>query len=295
MIPAVPAKSLLSARYEGGWFGANHTMNLYRGCCHGCIYCDSRYERYNVADFDTVHQKENALALLENELRRLRRTGTVISGAMSDCYNPFEGQLLLMRGALRLFREYHFGVAIDTKGDLVLRDIDLLQQIGNENTACVGVTITTPDDALAAKIEPYAPPSSRRFAVIRALSDAGIDAGVLLMPVLPFITDDGAALLQLVRMARDAGAKWIYPGGDFCVTLRQNQRVYFLDRADAAFPGMKSRYIAAYGDAAYCHPPGAGALYRAFTDACQEAGLLHDMADITPYVERRRPVQTSLL
>ena len=149
----VPAKSILSNRYENGWFGSNYTMNLYRGCCHGCIYCDSRSECYHVENFDTVRAKENALQILENELRTKRKKGWIISGSMSDSYNPFERQEGLTRGALELIERYQYGAIIDTKSDMVVRDMDLLQGISRHHPAIVNFTITTADDTLCRHIE----------------------------------------------------------------------------------------------------------------------------------------------
>ena len=112
----IPAKQILSRNRSTAWFGTDYTMNLYRGCCHGCIYCDSRSACYGIEDFGRVRAKENALALLRDELRRKVRPGIVGMGSMSDPYNPFEGELQLTRHALELLDAYGFGAAIATKG-----------------------------------------------------------------------------------------------------------------------------------------------------------------------------------
>ena len=123
----IPAKQILSRNRSTAWFGTDYTMNLYRGCCHGCIYCDSRSACYGIEDFGRVRAKENALALLRDELRRKVRPGIVGMGSMSDPYNPFEGELQLTRHALELLDAYGFGAAIATKGDGITRDIDVLR------------------------------------------------------------------------------------------------------------------------------------------------------------------------
>lgn len=113
---SVPAKTIISGYYfDNSWFGNNYSMNIYKGCCHGCIYCDSRSDCYNIENFDEVRVKENVLILIERELKSKRKTGVIGTGAMSDTYNPFERKLKLTRGALKLENRYGFGISIATK------------------------------------------------------------------------------------------------------------------------------------------------------------------------------------
>ena len=154
----ISAKTILSGYAENNpWFGCNYNMNLYKGCCHGCIYCDSRSACYGVERFDEVRAKENALGTLARELRAKRRKGVVGMGAMSDPYNPFERTLELTRGALALLDRFGFGAALATKSDLVLRDTDVLQSIAAHSPTLVKITVTAADDALCRKVEPHAP------------------------------------------------------------------------------------------------------------------------------------------
>lgn len=202
----IPAKTILSGyREQREWFGCHYNMNLYRGCCHGCIYCDSRSECYGIQEFDRVRAKKDALYLLERELRARRRVGIIHTGSMSDPYNPFEKAECLTQQALEKIARYGFGVVIATKSDLVVRDIPILQRIRSQSPVAVHITITTAGDMLSEKIEPFAPPSSRRFEALRALSGAGITTGVLLMPVLPWITDDPQNIREIVQKAARAG------------------------------------------------------------------------------------------
>ena len=275
----VPAKTIVT-RVKNGWFGNDYNMNIYRGCCHGCIYCDSRSECYHIDDFDRVRVKENALAIIRDDLRRKVRTGVVGTGSMSDPYNPFEKELQLTRHALELLDAYGFGVDIATKSDLIVRDIDILTGIREHSPVLCKLTVTTADDALAARLEPHAPPPSARLTAIRRLSGSGLFAGILLMPVLPFLEDNEENVLEIVRRAAENGARFIYPA--FGVTLRQNQRVYFLDRLEEAFPGrgLKDTYIRRYGETYECRSPRAKALWEAFRQACDRCGLLYEMRDI---------------
>ncbi len=274
----VPAKTIVTRCKSTGWFGYAYNMNIYRGCCHGCIYCDSRSDCYRIDDFDTVRAKENALAVIRDDLRRKVRTGVVGTGAMSDPYNPFEAGELLTRHALELLNAFGFGVGIATKSDLILRDIDILQEIRTQSPVIAKLTVTTPHDALSAQIEPGAPVSSKRLQTVAALSNAGIFAGILLMPVLPFIEDDPADLLRLVDLAHQSGARFIYPG--FGVTLRQNQRLWYYSQLDARFPGLKEKYQRRYGDAYHCTIPNVRRVWAAFTARCDQYGILYKMQDI---------------
>ncbi len=253
-------------------------MNLYRGCCHGCIYCDSRSECYGIEEFDRVRVKENALEILRDELRRKIKTGVILTGAMSDPYNPFERKLELTRHALELVSAYEFGIGIATKSELILRDIDLFREIKEHSPVLLKITITTADDHLSRLIEPGVPPSSRRFEVIRELTDAGLFAGILMMPVLPFLEDNLENVLEIVKKASQCGARFIYPA--FGVTLRQNQREYYFKRLDQLFPGLSGRYQDRFGMNYECRSPNAKLLWSAFSKACDECGILYKMPDI---------------
>jgi DNA repair photolyase len=275
----IPAKTILSGYTTGdAWFGNNYTMNIYKGCCHGCIYCDSRSECYRVENFDEVRAKENALALLTYELKSKRRTGVIGTGGMSDPYNPFEKEFCLTKGALELMNAHRFGVSIATKSDLIARDIEVLKSIKTHSPVLIKFTITTANDMLCKKIEPNVAESSRRFSVIRKLSESGIFAGILLMPVLPFLEDNEDNISQIIRLAYENGAKFIYPA--FGVTLRQNQREWYYKKLDEHFPGMKQRYIDQFGNAYECHSPKAKVLMWLFQEECDKFNILYKMEDI---------------
>lgn len=275
----IPAKTIVSGYAKSNsWFGCNYNMNIYKGCCHGCIYCDSRSECYGVENFDEVRAKENALAVIERELKSKRKKGVIGTGAMSDPYNPFERELRLTRGALELINKYGFGVAAATKSNLVVRDIDVLKEIAKHSPVLIKLTVTAADDELCRKIEPHAPISSERFEAIRRLSDAGIFAGVLLMPVLPFIEGSAENIGGIIERAHKSGAKFIYPA--FGVTLRQNQRDWFYDRLDALFPGVKEKYIESFGNSYECRCPNQQELWELFRSECGKYGIIYRMDEI---------------
>ena len=282
----IPAKHILIRSKSTAWFGTDHTVNLYRGCCHGCLYCDSRSDWYRNPDFDRVTAKSDALRILRDELARKVRPAFIAMGAMSDPYNPFEEELLLTRHALELIDAYDCGVSVDTKSDLIVRDIDLYQSIQAHSPVICKLTVTTVDEDLAAKVEPRAPSPAQRLAAIRSLAQAGLFCGVLLMPVLPFLEDRPEQVLSVVDRSADAGAKFIYSG--FGVTMRQGQREYFLRELDRAFPGehLSRRYLARYGDRYRCPSPRARELWEVFAARCRERGLLYQMPHIVSAATR---------
>lgn len=275
----IPAKTIVTkTKSPDDWFGVDYNMNIYRGCSHGCIYCDSRSACYQNPDFGTVKVKENALQIIRDELRRKTRRGVVATGAMSDPYNPLEQRLCLTRKALELLSLYEFGVAIDTKSTLVTRDTDVLQEIRKKAPVLVKVTITTADAALGSKIEPHVADSIERFSAIRTLSNSGIFCGVLMMPILPFLNDTVENIRDIVCRAKDAGAKFIYPA--MGVTLREGNREYFYQKLDERFPGVKQKYMDLYGMQYVCTSPNAKRLWETFELQCERAHLLYEMKDI---------------
>ena len=276
----IEAKRILQRKRDKSWFGSSYNVNLYRGCPHGCIYCDSRSDCYHIPDFDRVTAKADALPLLRDELARKVRPAFISMGSMSDPYNPFEKELLLTRHALELIDAYDCGVSVDTKSDLIVRDIDLYQSIQTHSPVICKVTVTTADEELASKVEPRAPSPSRRLRAVEGLARAGIFCGVLLMPVLPFLEDRPEQVLEVVDRAADAGARFVYPG--FGVTMRQGQREHFLRQLDLAFPdqNLSQRYLARYGNRYQCPSPRARQLWEVFTRRCQDRGLLYQMPRI---------------
>lgn len=272
-------KSILSKeKYGADWYGIDYKMNLYRGCSHGCIYCDSRSNCYHIDNFDVPKGKENALAILENELSKKREKGVVGIGSMSDTYNPLEKEYEQTRGALKLLAKYGFGVSIDTKSDLILRDLDILKEINSKNNVIIKFTITTPNDELSKIIEPRVCVSSKRFAAIKTLADNGIFTGIMMNPVLPFITDSEDDIKKLVKLAHESGAKFIhsYMG----MTLRENQRDYYYEQLDKHFKGLKDKYIKYYGERYNCPVPNFKRLYKVLTNECDKYGILYNMKDI---------------
>jgi DNA repair photolyase len=282
MIKEIQAITLLArVKAPDDWFGLYYSMNLYRGCQHQCIYCDSRSECYQIEDFDhDVLVKANAIELLRKELAGKRVIGTIGTGSMNDPYMPLEAQVQLTRRALESIAEYGFPVHIITKSDLVLRDIDLLETISRKTYAAVTFTVTTADDALSKRLEPGAPPSSRRLAALQSLSQRGILTGLALMPVLPFIEDTEENIREIVHLAHASGAKYTLPA--FGVTLRDRQRLYYYDKLDRLFPGKRLLYEKSFGERYSAPACNARNLGRIFAELCRDLGLPTKMPVFTP-------------
>lgn len=276
----IKAKTIVTRTKTRDWFGTDYNMNIYRGCSHGCIYCDSRSSCYRIEDFDRVRAKENALEIIRDDLRRKVKTGVIATGAMSDPYNPFERRLELTRHALELIDAYGFGAAIATKSDLVKRDVDILSDISRHSPVIVKITVTTADDSLCQKIEPGVVSSSHRFSALKTLSENGIFAGILMMPLLPYLEDNEENVLAIIRLAAENGARFIYPA--FGVTLRDNQRDWYYRKLEELFPGggLKVRYGRRYGNAYYCGSDRRKQLRHVFSEECSRRGMLFEMKDI---------------
>ncbi len=261
------------------WFGLKYNLNLYRGCAHGCIYCDSRSSCYRIENFSDILVKFNAIELLKKELPAKRIKGTIGTGSMNDPYQPVEKQFQLTKQSLELMDKHGFSVHIITKSDLVLRDIDLLLEI-SKTYAAVTFTVITTDDKLAGIIEPGAPPPSKRLKAIEALSRAGIYTGITMMPLLPFITDTEENVKGIVRQAKDSGAKYIIPV--FGMSIRTGQREYYYQKLEEHFPGLKGRYEKSYGLQYQCPSPEHKRLSDIFTEECQRQGIRIGMEFFTP-------------
>jgi DNA repair photolyase len=272
MIRQIEAKVLLShVKQPDTWFGLKYNMNLYRGCQHRCIYCDSRSECYGIDGFDReVLVKANAIDLLRQELARKRVKGTIGLGAMNDSYMPLERELNLTGQALRVIAEFGFTVHLLTKSDLVLRDLDVLQEI-NSRFAAISFTVTTADDELGKKVEPGAPRVSRRFAAMRVLAGRGIRTGVAMMPILPFIEDNEQNILSIVRLTHEHGGVYIIPW--FGMSLRDRQRAHYYKALDELFPGLRAKYEARFGNRYGCPANNAGGLHEVFEEECATLGI----------------------
>ena len=274
------AKTLLSAvKQPETWFGLKYNMNLYRGCQHGCIYCDTRSECYGIDDLSDVAVKINALELLQDELRRKRVKGTIGFGSMNDCYQPLESNLELTRRALEIISRFRFPVHILTKSDLVQRDLDLLQRI-HQVYAAVSFTVTTADDALAHKVEPGAPLPSRRFAAMAQCAAAGILTGTMLMPVLPWLEDTEENVQAIVQRTAEAGGSYVVAA--FGMTLRDRQREYYYAQLDRLFPGLRQKYEQRFGGRYSCPANGAKQLEAVYYEACARYGIRTRIPLYTP-------------
>ncbi len=275
----VKTRTIMTKSEQGSlWFGIDYHMNLYRGCSYGCIYCDSRSDAYHIKNFDEIKSKENALQILEEELASKTQKGVVSFGTLSDPYNELEREYEITRGALKLILKYGFGVSIDTKSDLILRDIDLLKEIDKKNNVIIKISITTYNDELARILEPNVISSSKRFEVLKELRKNGIYAGVLMTPVLPFITDNISNIKEMVHLASKNNAKFIYT--KMGMTLRSNVHEYYYERIEKMYKGLSNDYKSVYGNNVVCNPLRYPDLLSVFVEECNQYHLLCDMSEI---------------
>jgi len=259
-------------------------MNIYRGCTHGCIYCDSRSTCYNMPhDFEDVLVKANAPQLLEQALKSKRKKIMVGMGSMSDPYMHCEKELLHTRKCLEIVDRYGFGFTLITKSDLVLRDLDLIKSINSKSKAVVQITLTTFDEKLCRILEPNVATTKQRFSALMKLKEAGIPTVVWLTPILPFINDTEDNLRGILDYCIQAGVKGIICF-DMGLTLREGNREYFYRKLDQHFPGMKQRYISAFGDSYYCTSPDNRKLMKIFRNVCKENGIMYNTEEIFDYL-----------
>ena len=271
----VEAKTLVSGR---------NGMNIYRGCAHGCVYCESRSACYQITHpFEDIEVKRNAPALLESVLQKRRKTCVISTGSMSDPYQPCEAELRLTRRCLELIDRYGFGASVITKSDLVLRDLDLFESIHRKAKSVLQMTMTVSDDELSRVLEPNVCPSSRRYEVLKAFQSRGIPGVVWLSPFLPFLTDTEENLRRLLDYCFSAGVKGIVCFG-IGLTLRQGNREYFYSQLDRHFPGLSDEYRKTYGSAYVVSSPRQDELMRLFHAECEKRGVLHDPEDCFRYI-----------
>lgn len=283
----VQAKGILSAK---------NGMNVYRGCLHGCIYCDARSDCYNMPhDFEDIEVKKNAPELLEAALRAKRRRCMIGTGAMCDPYIPIEKDLRITRRCLEIIDKYDFGAALLTKSDLVMRDIDLLEKINSKTKAVVQMTLTTADDELCRIVEPNVCVTSRRVEVLCEMKKRGIPTVVWLTPLLPFINDTVENLAKLLENIAEAGVYGIISFG-MGLTLRSGDREYFYAALDKHFPGLRQKYERYYGNSYELPSPNHEKLWRYFTEFCDKHGIVRNQNEVFSFLNTLdEPEQLTLL
>lgn len=271
----VVAKGILSAK---------NGMNLYRGCTHGCIYCDSRSTCYQMNHaFEDIEVKSNAMILLEESLKRKKHKCMIGTGAMTDPYIPLEETLKITRQSLELINQYEFGISIHTKSNRILRDLDLLKSINQKSKCIVQMTLTTYEEALCKLIEPNVSTTKERFETLKILRDHGIQTVVWLSPILPFINDTKENLMGILEYCKEAN---VY--GIICfnmgVTLREGNREYFYQMLDRHFKTLKERYIKFYGNSYELISPSNRQLMDIFHNFCKENQIVSDINTIFEYM-----------
>lgn len=271
----VNSKSILSAK---------NGMNLYRGCTHGCIYCDSRSDVYNMNHkFEDIEVKANSLELLKKALKSRRKKAMIGTGAMCDPYIPLEKDLRYLRQSLELIYKYGFGFTCITKSDLILRDLDLLKKINEKTKVVVQMTLTTADEDLCRILEPNVCTTKRRVEVLNILKEEGIPTVVWLCPILPYINDTEENITSILDMCIDADVKGILCFG-MGLTLRDGNRRYFYKKLDEHFPGLKDKYIKKYGNSYSIPSPNNDRLMEIFYKKTNSNNIMNGVDDIFEYL-----------
>lgn len=269
-----------------GILSAKNGMNIYRGCLHGCIYCDSRSLCYQMKHkFEDIEVKANAVELLENALRRKRNKCMIGTGAMSDPYMPIEEKLGNMRKCLEVIERYGFGVTMITKSTKVLRDLDLLKKINEKSKCVVQMTLTTYDEDLCRIVEPNVETTYERFRALEILRYNGIPTVVWLCPILPFINDTEENIRGILDYCVRAKVKGII-NFDMGVTLRDGNREYFYKKLDEHFPGLKEKYIRMYGNSYQLSSPNSRQLNMIYKSECIKNGIMCDVNECFEYLNK---------
>lgn len=281
-----------------GILSSKNVINLYRGCSHGCIYCDSRSKCYHMEhEFEDIEVKENAIELLEEALKRRRRKCIVSAGSMTDPYIPLETEICNVRKALSLIYEYGFGVTLITKSSRIIRDLDLLKKINDKTKCVVQMTLTTYDESLCRKIEPNVSTTHERFKALKKFREAGIPAVVWLSPILPYINDTEENINGILDLCIEAGVYGIICFG-MGVTLREGNREYFYRQLDSKFPGLKEKYIQQYGNQYIIESPINNKLMDLFNKKCSKNNIVHNNEQIFQFLntfeEKEKDVQLNL-
>lgn len=267
-----------------GILSAHNGMNIYRGCTHGCIYCDGRSKCYGFThDFEDVEVKQNAPELLEKALRSKRRTCMIGTGAMSDPYMHCEEQIGLTRRCLELINQYGYGVAVQTKSNRILRDLDLLKSINEQAKCVVQMTLTTYDEDLCRILEPNVSTTRERVEALKIFRDNGIPTIVWLSPILPYINDTRENIEGILDYCIQAKVYGIINFG-MGVTLREGDREYFYEALDRHFPGMKERYNHRYGYAYELPSDNNSELMKIFKETCQKNNIVYEVDKCFEYL-----------
>lgn len=267
-----------------GILSSNNGMNIYRGCTHGCIYCDSRSKCYGFThEFEDIEVKINAPQLLEKALKSKRKKCMIGTGAMCDPYLHIEENLKLTRKCLELIDQYEYGVAVQTKSTRVLRDMDLLKSINDKTKAVVQMTMTTYDETLCKILEPNVSTTKERFETLLQFKEAGIPTVVWLTPILPLINDTEENIREILEYCVEAGVKGIICFG-MGVTLRDGNREYFYKALDKHFPGIKNKYIRTYGNAYDIPSPNNENLLEIFKEVCVKNGMIYQIKECFQYL-----------
>jgi DNA repair photolyase len=266
-----------------------NVFNLYRGCEHGCVYCDTRSDCYEINhDLSDVEVKEDAEKILKNELRRKNKRVMLTTGSMCDPYTPLEKEIELTRRCLQIIEKHGFGASLITKSDLILRDLDILENINKKAKCVIQMTLTTFDEDLCRKLEPNVVSTKARAKALEEFKKLKIPTVVWLTPILPYINDNEENIKGVLEYCVKTGVKGIILFS-FGMTLRKGSREYYYKSLDKLFPGLKQRYIEEFGDSYEIKSPNHDSLYKIFKDTCEKSNIIHNPNEVFEYIKSFEP------
>ena len=272
-------------------------VNLYRGCTHGCIYCDSRCNCYHMKhEFDNIEVKENSIELLDKSLRRMKEKKIIGIGSMSDPYIPLEKELQYTKKALELIYKYGHGFRCITKSNLILRDIDLLKKVNQKTAALVNITLTCMDDRISKIIEPGVIPTTQRIKIIEKLRKEDIPTYAWIKPVLPYITDTKENITQIMDSCIEAGITGVYCP-NLTVSLRDGNREYFYQKLDEHFPGLKEKYMKEFNNKNYAISPENDKLLKIIHKKAKQNSIIYKQKELEKQlttIPKKKEIQTTL-
>lgn len=280
------------AKAPSRWFGIDFHANLYWGCPHGCLYCDLLADCRPGEDFSRVTHRPDVLEVLARELAGKPKDAVIAFGSAADPYNGTEAENRLMRKALEMVDAAGLGAAVTTKSDLVLRDVDVLKRIASHSPLVVLFPISTFNDAVCRKLEPAAPKPSERFRTLGKLSAEGLLCGVKMIPIIPFLNDTEDNVRDIIRSAKAAGARFVYPS--FGIQFREGQSERFMTMIEREFPGLRNVFMDTYGMKSACISPQAPKLKKVFVFECKKQKMLYGMKDIVRLIRPDKNVQLKL-
>jgi len=279
----IQVKKLLKKENPAFPFGGKYRFSPYMACGHRCTYCDGRYEKYHVeGDFDhDITVRENAPELLEKELQKLREPGSIcISSGISDPYQPVEEKLEITGKCAEILSRFNHPVIVHTKSSMILRDIDHWEEVHRRSDFTLMISLTMADDSFRSRLEPGASSVEERLNTLAEFRKRGMNAGVLAMPFIPYLTDSREQMAELLKALKRAGVQFAMPG---LLTLKKGrQKDFFLNSSKKEYPDLIEKLSALYSNEDFYGSPPRG-YSHSFHNRMDSLWAEFEMDDLIPH------------